>query len=263
MSDDQNKKVSLNELVLQSLYYRYKAFIVPVSTILVCVFLFFFVIIPQFQNFLATKDEITTNVNNLNILKSNLQLVTSLNDDNLNTTLSTATNALPSEKDFNGILSALNNSAAIAGTSLGNYSFSIGDLTGIDQSGKATQLPLQLNVVVIGDINTAGRFVSALKNQLPISDAISIVSNNDNTNTVTVAFYYATLPKISFTDTVPLPLLSSSDIKLLTTLSSSQVVVPVVASPSALPSTTPTPKLIPTLAVTPIATGSVSTVSGR
>lgn len=259
---EQNKKISVSQLVFTSLYYRYNAFITPIATLCACFLLFLLVIMPEIQNFLATKDAITTNTQDLDVLKSNLQTITSLNDASLNQTLTTATSALPTEKDFAGILNALSSAAAAAGTSLGDYSFQIGDLSGLDQQGLASQLPLQLNVIVQGGLLTAGNFVTSLKNELPLSNTIALVSNANNTTTITVVFYYARLPKIIFQDTSPLPVLAKADMQLLQSLSASQQLSPTISSPSAqisqpLPTpTTITPTILPTLTPSPSGTSS-------
>lgn len=245
MSD---QKISINELVFKSLYYRYKAFVTPLAVIVVCFLLFWFVVLTQIQNFLATRDQIGVDQQNLDIMHKNLTLVTTFNENKLDQTLQTATNALPTEKDFSGILNALQNAAAVAGTTLGDYSFGLGDLSGLDQFGKQTaQLPVQLNVSLKTDVNGARQFVHALSTQLPLSDSLSVTVNQNVSVTVTTAFYYATLPKINFNDSSPLPILSSSDQKLLDTLgiNSSFANIPLSSQSAVVQVTaTPTPSLV-------------------
>ena len=233
MSGIRDAKVSIDQLVFKSLYYRYKAFVMPVSVIGICFVLFAFVVMPQIQNWLSLRDVLTVDAQNLQVLHQNIALVTSLDDAKLNDRLATATSALPAQKDFAGIITSLQNAAAIAGVDLGDYSFQLGDLSGQDQSGKASQLPLQLNVALRGNITGAQRFMSQLRQQLPLSDAIALSVNADTSITVTVIFYYAALPHISFTDTQPLPVLANGDKQLLDNLAvESNIGLVTLASPS-------------------------------
>ena len=262
MSAPFNAKVSIDQLVFKSLYYRYKQFTTPLIIIGVCFLLFWFVDIPQIQGWFALRDAIQVDQQNLDIMHKNLSVITSLDEAQLNNSLAVATNALPTDKDFAGILSSLQSAAAVAGTSLGDYSFSLGDLTGLDQQGRATaQLPVQLNIILKSDLPGAVAFIKQLRNQLPLSDATSLSANSNSTVTVSVEFYYATLPKIAFNDQSPLPVLGSADQRLLQTLSAnSNLGTLILATPSGtVAKNTPTPSISPSPTIaqslTPTATG--------
>lgn len=233
-----NPKVSLDQLVIKALYYRYKDFVIPVATILICCLLFFFIIMPQIQSWLALKDAISGDSEKLATLKQNVQTISKLDDAALNTDLTLASNALPADKDFTGILQALSNAAANAGTSLGDYSLPIGDL--VTNSTKVTPgvQPLQLSINLKGDMDTGKTFIDELKKQLPISDVTSITVNANNTLSLTIVFYYAALPKIAFDDSVPLTTLSPKDEAVLQLLNVSPLDTNLEQTPST-PSATP------------------------
>lgn len=265
MSPIGNEKISVSDLVVKRLYYQYQAFVVPLITIAACLLLFWLVVLGQIQSWFAMKDAITTNAQDLAVMHQNLTMVTQLNDQQLDLTLQTATKALPAEKDFAGIIDSLQTAASIAGTSLDDYTFQLGDLSGLDQQGKASQLPVQLNVMLRGGAVEAQRFIHQLKNQLPLADATSVAVNLNTSVTVTVIFYYAQLPKITFVNTNPLPVLGADDQKLLNSLSSIGTIGNItLATPSARPSptltptVTPSPTLTPTLTTTPTPTSTSS-----
>lgn len=216
-----NGKVSVDQFVIQSLYYRYKDFLVPVGTIGVCLVLFFMIIIPQLQNFLATRDTIGTDTQKLSVLQQNLNAVTLLDDSALTSYLATASKALPAEKDPASIITSLSTAAALAGSSLGDYSFQIGDVAGSDAKIRGQQQPLQLQVNISGGLSEAVRFIADIKKQLPLADVIAVAVNANNTVSVTIIFYYSPLPKIQFDDSVPLPVLSATDQKTLQDLAAS------------------------------------------
>ena len=261
--------ITLDQMVFRNLYFRYRDFVTPVVTMLVCLLLFWFVVVPQMQGWFQLRDSIAVDTQKLSVMHQNLSLLTSLNDATLNQMLTTATTALPAEKDFAGIVSSIQNAAAISGSSLGDYSFQLGDLSGLDQNGRPSQLPLQLNVVLKGDIADAERFATQLRKQLPLSDAIAIAVNSNESITVTTVFYYAALPKIVFEDGSPLPVLGSADQQLLVNLAngnnfqnanlgtaSANLSPTPKLSPTLTPTFTPTPTASATATPTPVASGS-------
>lgn len=261
MNPKTNQKVSVTDLVVKRLYYQYQEFIIPLVTILVCFLLFWLVVLGQIQNWFAMRDAIAVNNKDLLTMHQNLSLVTQLNDQQLDATIQTVSKALPAEKDFAGIIESLQQAASIAGTSLDDYSFQLGDLSGLDQSGKASQLPIQLNVMLRGGTAEAQRFIHQLKNQLPLADATAVAVNLNSSVTVTVIFYYAQLPKITFVNTNPLPTLSTEDQKLLGSLTAISTTSNVIlASPSATPTPGVSAAPTPTVSLTPTP---IATTSGR
>jgi len=258
-----NAKVSINQLVFRSIYYKYQLFVVPLVTILVCILLFWFVVMGQIQYFFSVKDQITVNERDLQVLHQNLKTVTSLDDASLTTTLTVATQALPIEKDFAGIVNSLQTAASIAGVSLEDYSLQIGNLSGLTSQGKSAQLPVQLNVILKGSISQAQVFIHQLKNQFPLSDSVAISISGDKLVTVTCVFYYAQLPKIVFKDTSLLPSLEKDDQQLLTTLAAQSSLKSVILpSPSAVPSPSLSPTQRPTSSVSPSPITSPTNASG-
>lgn len=262
-----SQKVTIDQLLFKHLYYRYNQFVAPVATILVCVLLFFFVVVPQMQSWFSLRDTLATNAQSLQVMHQNLATITALDNTKLDTALSIATRALPAEKDFTGIITSLQQAAAQAGTSLGDYSFGVGNISGAAAPG-ATQLPVQLNVSFRGDVTTAQYFIAAIQRQLPLADVLSVEVNGGTSVTVTVVFYYATLPQIAFQDDQPLPVLSSSAQSLLNTLAANSQQTFSIPAPQATPSATLTPiptttPPLPTVAptITPAATSSATATS--
>ena len=244
-----NQKVTVNQIVFRNLYFRYRDFVTPVSVLLVCLLLFWFIVIPQIQSFWQQRDTLAVDTQNLAVMHKNLSLITSLDDAKLNQLLSTATSALPPDKDFTGIISSIQQAAAISGANLGDYSFGLGNLSGVDQNGKATQLPLQLNVQLKGSVLDAQRFAVQLSKQLPLANAVAISVGSNQSITVTAIFYYAQIQKITFQDSRPLPIITNSDIQLLDNLANQTALQPVsIGTPSA--SITPTPSVSPALPAT-------------
>lgn len=249
MTSASNQKISINQLLFKNLYHRYQRFVTPFITIAVSLLLFWFVVIPQMQNWFALREQLVIDQQNLEIMHQNLSLITSFDNTKLDATLQTATNALPTEKDFAGILLSLQNAAAVAGVSLGDYSFQLGDLSGLNAQGKIVEIPVQITLTLKGSIDNTRTFITQLKSQLPLSDVTSVSLNASNSVTATIIFHYAILPKIVFKDSVLLPRLSSADQKVLDTLSLGDTSA-LVSSPSATPVPTVVPTVVPTAPVT-------------
>lgn len=259
MSSIANTKVSIDQLVLKTLYYRYKLFITPVSTIGVCLILCWVVVLPQVQNWFSMRGDIETDTAKVATLQQNINAVTLIDDTKLDGLLKVASNALPVDKDFASIVTAISDAAGRSGTALGDYNFQIGDIAGTDSTVKGQQLPLQLSITLKGTMDDTQRFMQQLKRELPLSDVISVAANTNQTVTVIAVFYYAPLPKITFNDTAPLKIFTAKEEQLLTSLTAAAVVP--VASFSAQPTPTgvtpspfATPTVIPTTTASPSAT---------
>ncbi len=255
MNNTRNIKVTIDQLLLKTLYYRYRAFVTPLVVILVCLLLFWFLVIPQIQAFYAMKDSLTLDTQNLSVLHQNLKIITNLDSAKLNQTLTTATDALPSEKDFAGIVSTLSNAAVSSGVILQDYSFTLGDLSGFDQNGKLSETPTQVTVNIVGDVYAADRFMKQLSTQLPLSDVVSLTLGSGSSASLSIVFYYAPIQKIAFDNTVPLPVLTANDAKMLDSLG-----VPISGNVGNVASTSATPILIPSPIITKSATSSSKTI---
>jgi Tfp pilus assembly protein PilO len=108
---------------------HYKKFYISLGIILVCIVLFMFVIIPQFQQYSLQKNEIDEVQQRVNVLTNNLSFLSRLNQQEQTTQLTTVLAALPDDKDYAGILFAVKNASAKAGVGLGDFTFQVGELS--------------------------------------------------------------------------------------------------------------------------------------
>jgi hypothetical protein len=121
--------------------------------------------------------------------------------------------ALPSEKDFSGVLNAISSSALSANVILGDYAFEVGNLS--DTQEKNTQL--QIDLSINGGINDVKRFMAELRNQFPLSD-ITDIEISANRSILTAVFYYKPFPKVTFKEDDVLMPLSQKDQDVLQSL---------------------------------------------
>ncbi len=225
-----NRPSIVNQTTARILYFRYKDFFVPVIVIFVCILLVFQVIIPQIQQIFSLNDQIAATNGRIAVLEKNITTATQLDDTQLSSQLQVALRALPSQKDFVGIVAAISNAAVAANVPLGDYAFQVGDIGKVDTSQKQTTV--QLTITIGGGINDVQRFLEALKKQLPLSDVTEVHVLNSSLSSVNIVFYYKPLPQIQFKESNPLPVLSQSENDLLQSLS---LVNTVGQTPSASP----------------------------
>lgn len=211
-------KFSLDKGAYKILYERYREYIAPVAVIFVCFVLIIKIIIPQVHDFVATLNIVKEMQEQIAVLKNNVQFLTSLEDQALDSQMQIASSALPMEKDFAGILNAITTASARSGVSLGDFSFAVGEL-----STKSAQLARQPTIAVTltvgGDAFLAQRFIQELAKTVPLSEVLNVAVSGRSSSLTTV-FYYKVFPPIQFDATKPLSALSQNEEQLLNKLSS-------------------------------------------
>lgn len=200
------------------LYARYKDYLVPSVIIFVCIIVFFQFNLPQIQDTISLYNHVSDTSSRINIINSNINFASKLDDTTITKDLQTAVKALPQEKDFAGMLDAVSNAAVSSAVVLGDYSVSVGDVSGV--AAQNTSSTLQIALSITGGIQDIERFLLSLKDQLPISNIIEVRIDNGVNSRVTLEFYYKPFPKIDFVPSVPLTDLSQKDKDLLNKYSS-------------------------------------------
>jgi len=237
-----NNKINFDVNVLDVIYNKYKKFIPPIGVIFACVLLFFFVIIPQIQNYFLLLDQ--TKVENAKLinLKNNLLVLTNLNENKLSSQTQIVSSVLPTDKDFSGILYALSAASAKSGVLLGNYSFPVGKLDDTTAIGDFPFLSvsIQLNANVLSTL----KFIKELYKTVPIAE-ISKITVDEESSQVKINFYYQPVHLAELADqTAPILTLNQKQTALINDLSTwnnasnqnSLISLPLLqASPSANP----------------------------
>ncbi len=114
-----NQPTPINQTTFRILYFRYKGYFIPVGTIIVCMLLFVFVIIPQIQTWFSLRDDTITEQNKIATINQNLTFTSQLDQATLTKQLALASLALPQEKSFEQVLSAVSQAAVNAQLNLG------------------------------------------------------------------------------------------------------------------------------------------------
>lgn len=210
-----NEKINGDLKSVKFIFNRNKSFIPPAVIILISVVLFFQFVIPQFGSLLAAKEEAKSASSKLDILKSNFNMLSNIDEVVLDSQLKTLSLALPLTKDFNGIFNSIYFSAQKAGVGLGEFSIQIGDLSGSEKKEKFPNI--NLSIPVNAGVSGVNIFAETLNNTFPLSE-ISVIKVGERSSTVTLSFYYKPLDGSSKSGDVPIKPLSQKGLLLISEL---------------------------------------------
>jgi hypothetical protein len=229
-----NDDTWLGKNSLRFWYYRYKdssyySLSIISLTIIVCIILIVQIIIPQVQSWFSIRDEVIATRERISVLRDNSNFMNNLDRSLLNSQIQIASSALPPEKKFDTILNAISDSALQSSVSLGDFSFHVGNISSssgqiVDSSQKGLS-GIEITLVVASNIDGAKKFLSKVKEKLPLSEVIQVEGGLQST-TITLRFFQKPYPKIVYHDTQPISPVTGANTQLLQRLSSWQVQAP-------------------------------------
>jgi len=205
-------------------YYRFRdsqyySLVITGIIAVVSVVLLFMFVIPEVTNWFSIQQEIDATQQQITTLQQNITFINGMNKTDLDSQLQTASDAVPSEKDFGPVLQAIAYASSYANVSLNNYSFQIGTvkstslLPGASLQSKDTT-PIELVLVVSGNFDNLIKFIKAIENGLPLASITKIDGSGGNLS-ITIEFYQKPFPPIAFSPDTQLTPLSIKDMKLL------------------------------------------------
>lgn len=203
---------------IKIIYNRNKHYIIPFVVILVCIGLIMQIIVPQFKTLFKVREEAKNASRRLAELKEDLSILSSLDKEVLDSQLETTSFALPINKNFGGILSALFSAAQTSGVIIGKFSFQVGDLAKADQEDTKFS-SIDLTISLENDIEAVNNFIDAIGKTLPISD-ISFVKTENKISIISLLFYYKFLPVPNVQEDIRVLPVSDDKLLLLSKISS-------------------------------------------
>lgn len=218
-----SKDIWVGKKGLRFWYYRYRdseylSLGIIAGIVAVCIALVVWVILPQLTSWFSIRDEIIATRTRIETLERNISFMNTLDRATTDAQLQTASTALPAEKDFNTMLDVLAQSALIAGVSLNDFSFQVGNVSsskGTTTDSRYRDLAsIRITLVVVGDMNNIRRFVSSVENSVPVTEVVNI-DGSDKTVAVTLQFFQKSFPEIKIDDTKPLAPISEKKVALL------------------------------------------------
>ncbi|GEM_PF-1231051 len=215
------RKFYFSQDAAQLFYLQYKDIILSSLVIVVCFVLMLWVIFPQIQEWFSLKDEESQYQQRIGILKQNITFLTGLNNQSLDSEVQLATTALPSDKDYLGVLQSISDTAIISRVAIGDYGFQVGEL-----SAKPVLLSerpsLKILLTVGGDLPSTKIFIKELSQRFPLAEVTSIETTGQ-ASTLTILFYFKNYSSDKVDDTVAIRPVSAGNKQLLAQLQTWQV----------------------------------------
>lgn len=210
-----NEKINADLKSLELIYKRNKSYIVPAVIILVSIILFFQFVIPQFGALFKAREDALVVSSKLEALKANLDVLTNINDEALDSQLEILKSALPVDKDFVEMLNSVYSTAQKTGVDLGSFSFAIGDLS---KSENGDNFPaVKLSVPINAGITAMNSFAEAISKTMPLSEIQSIKTGNVS-STITLSFYYKPVDTSGYSQDVRVSPISQRGLTLINQL---------------------------------------------
>lgn len=235
-------QLSLSSRSLRLLYYRYKdsPFYLLSIFILLIIFsliLFWKVVVPQISNWISINAEIEATKKRIAAIDNNISYLSTLSNTTLADDFKITSTALPTEKDFMGMLTSVSLSANNASVILDDYTVTIGPITG-EKSEISGMGILKLKLSVSGGVDGVQLFLKELHTKLPLSEVTSLQASKKSS--VLIDFYYKPLSTAKIDNTTPLPKITGEQQQLIDnlrkwwdTMQSQQASIPISSSSAA------------------------------
>ena len=219
METENGKKfnVELNNLLI--LYRHYKDYFLPFGIILASILVVFIVVIPQFQQYLVLQEQLKVETQKLDVLKANYNFLSNLDSSKSNTDFGNLTYALPSSKDFAGIMNSISYASAKTGVLVGDFQFAVGSLSGNNTEGVSAYPSIKIDINLVGSTQLLIQFVKELYKTAPASE-VTTIKTGGSSGAISVLFYYKPFPPQRIDDSALVRMLSAKDTALIKTVSS-------------------------------------------
>ena len=210
-----NESVTSKQSSLRVLYYRYKDSVyyqlfIIVSVFMICIILFSQLVIPQIQDWFSIRNEVLATRERIDIINQNINFMNNLDKQQVKNQVDIATKALPFEKDFGVILTALNNASLESGVSLEDFTFQVGNIASVSAQENTIQKDLSfvdLTISVANNVDGVNRFLDAINKKLPLVE-VTDVDGDALSTAITLRFFQKKFPNIIFKDDQPVVPLS-------------------------------------------------------
>ncbi len=212
-----SKKVNLDREAAETVFRHYKDNILPIAVILVCILIFFFVVIPSFKQFIHTQEQLKIETQKLDVLKNNYNFLLSLEDSQIESDYNLMSRALPSNKDFVRIMNAISVASQKTGVSVGDFDFSLGNL---DKTTDQTLFPsIKINMNLGGNVQSIAKFVTELYKTAPVSEVTTIKATGAFAS-LEIKFYYKPFPPLNISGESAIVPYSQQSLSLIKEVSS-------------------------------------------
>lgn len=212
------EKISLNQNTIRILYFKNKEFILPSLVIFISLFLFLKVLIPELREVLSMFDREKAYREKLSTMKNNYNFILNLDNSDLDSQVKVVSSALPLEKDYVGIISAISQTAASSNVLVEDFGFEVGGLSTESTNLIKPNPSIKINLVLKGGQENTKQFLKNLSEQFPLSE-VSSVQINDEASNISTDFYYRSFASMKFQEDMPIAKLSGEKEAVLDRLS--------------------------------------------
>ena len=214
---EKNKKTNIDLNTLSLLYEHYRDFLIPFGVIIASILVFLFVVIPQVNFYLKSKDQEKLELTKLQNLQSSIAVLKSMDEAELNNNIENLSAALPLNKDFAGVIGAVSAVSVKTGVSVMDFSLQVGDLQKNTSSASFPSIPVSIKLS--GPYSLILNYITEMYKTSPLSETLAFKIEGDAA-VVTQSFYYKTFSKTVIDENASLFSLSESEKSLLTTITS-------------------------------------------
>ncbi|MBI2021696.1 type 4a pilus biogenesis protein PilO [Candidatus Daviesbacteria bacterium] len=205
---------------------KYRIFILPVGSVLVCLILLIFVVIPQFIRYLTVNKTLEETKQKQTILSDKLNSLQQIDQNVYKENIDVALAALPDNQDVTGAVGQLlflvsNNRLKLNALSFSNVTANTGKIQSF-----------QIKMEIAGNTDTVKNFISQLAKiprilKLDKIEVIGLRKSNDVQASMSMLAYFEELPKSIGEVEQPLPAFDEKDVNLLTKIKSAQRSTPI------------------------------------
>ncbi len=171
-------------------YSKYYPVVVPIFITAVGIIIFVVLILPQMTNWLSVQSEIAATQGRIDVMRQNSRILESLNKSDVDRDFAVVAQALPSDKDFIGILNAISKSALSSNITLNDYEFGLGAVS-VGRDGKKSDIPsipVSIGLTIEGSVDNFSKFMSEIERKFPLAEVKSL-NYSEDTGEILVVFY--------------------------------------------------------------------------
>jgi len=210
-------KINVDTEAIKYLYKEYKNYLLPGLVIFVSLLLLFVSVIPQLKEVINLAKQKEIEMKKLEILNNNLKLLSSLESSVLNSQFETVSLALPQNKDFGGVIYAVEGAARRSNVVINDFGFEVGSLSDTSSSqGEFPVLTIKLNVEAQGE--QIANFITELFKSVPLAEVLDVNINQKSTELL-VSFYYKPISQVEIDNYALLKELSAEKLSLVNQIS--------------------------------------------
>ena len=197
-------------------YSQHYRLVTPIVVILIGLTVLVMFIFPQINNWFSVRSEVEATQARINIIRQNIRILENTNKEKVESEFIVASQALPSNKDFSGILDAINDATTKSGITLDDYEFSLGSVF-TNKSGNKTppdSSSVLLKLSIEGNSDSVSNFLSEIENEIPIVQLQS-VNFADNKGQMQLSFPVKPFADINMRYDTPITVLTNDQRSLM------------------------------------------------